>query len=107
MADEKKSLMQNDTIFIYAALKHLPTAKNQNKMKISKTLQVKNQRMGIKQTSCAKTPPAQEYPRASALHHPNSFNLTMSIMMASFHSEQKEQTKKKNVLDVMGMRGLV
>ena len=38
MADEKKSLPRNDTIFIYAASKHQSTIENQNKIKIYKTL---------------------------------------------------------------------
>ena len=36
MAGEKKKLSRNDAIFLYAALKHLSTTENQNKIQIYK-----------------------------------------------------------------------
>ena len=54
----KKSLLRNDTIFIYAALKHQSTTENQNKIKIYKTPQELGQKTNEvrENTPCAKIP---------------------------------------------------
>ena len=62
MADEKKSLSRNDAIFIYAAIKHLSTTGNQNKIKIYKTLY----ELGQRTNEVRKNTPLHE----NTLHHP-------------------------------------
>ena len=53
----KKSFTGNDGIFIYAALKHLLTAENLNKMKIYKTLE----ELGEETNEVRKNNPARKY----------------------------------------------